>query len=545
MPHVSARRRIGCLAASIPEASMRFGRHFSPRSSLRCTLTGVAAALMLLSAPPLADAQAGTAQNGGTEKNLTAQVQNEVTVNLPSLNPLVQRVQPAVVNISAQLSSEAAAGTDRSADESEGSSSPFDDFLHKFFENRGLPHAGREVMALGSGFVIDPSGLIVTNNHVVGNADKITVILQDNSRHPAKIIGRDEKTDLALLQIDAGGKKLPFVGWGDSDNSKVGDWVMAVGNPFGLGGTVTAGIVSALGRNINEGPYDDFIQIDAPINRGNSGGPTFNLHGEVIGINTAIYSPSGGSVGIGFALPSNTAKNVIQQLREHGHVTRGWLGVAIQTITPTIAKSLGMDPDQPAGALVASVTPNSPAAKAGIKPGDVILSAEGQPIKTVHDLPRLVANTSIGKKIDLQVRRGGKDMTLSATIGELQETQQAAAAADNTRPEKTSSLGLQLSSIDPAVRRQFRIPKEVEGAVVAEVAPDSPAAALGIEPGDVIESVDQQPVKTPQQAAEALQQASSKGNILLLLNRHGTSQFVGLTVTPNTGPNSGSSGNPG
>jgi serine protease Do len=320
---------------------------------------------------------------------------------------------------------------------------------------------------------------------------------------------------------------------------------MAVGNPFGLGGTVTAGIVSALGRNINEGPYDDFIQIDAPINRGNSGGPTFNLHGEVIGINTAIYSPSGGSVGIGFALPSNTAKNVIQQLREHGHVTRGWLGVAIQTITPTIAKSLGMDPDQPAGALVASVTPNSPAAKAGIKPGDVILSAEGQPIKTVHDLPRLVANTSIGKKIDLQVRRGGKDMTLSATIGELQETQQAAAAADNTRPEKTSSLGLQLSSIDPAVRRQFRIPKEVEGAVVAEVAPDSPAAALGIEPGDVIESVDQQPVKTPQQAAEALQQASSKGNILLLLNRHGTSQFVGLTVTPNTGPNSGSSGNPG
>jgi serine protease Do len=400
-------------------------------------------------------------------------------------------------------------------------------------------------MALGSGFVIDPSGLIVTNNHVVGNADKITVILQDNSRHPAKIIGRDEKTDLALLQIDAGGKKLPFVGWGDSDNSKVGDWVMAVGNPFGLGGTVTAGIVSALGRNINEGPYDDFIQIDAPINRGNSGGPTFNLHGEVIGINTAIYSPSGGSVGIGFALPSNTAKNVIQQLREHGHVTRGWLGVAIQTITPTIAKSLGMDPDQPAGALVASVTPSSPAAKAGIKPGDVILSAEGQPIKTVHDLPRLVANTPIGKKIDLQVRRGGKDMTLSATIGELQETQQAAAAADNTRPEKTSSLGLQLSSIDPAVRRQFRIPKEVEGAVVAEVAPDSPAAALGIEPGDVIESVDQQPVKTPQQAAEALQQASSKGNILLLLNRHGTSQFVGLTVTPNTGPNSGSSGNPG
>ncbi len=388
-------------------------------------------------------------------------------------------------------------------------------------------------MALGSGFIIDPSGLIVTNNHVVGNAEKISVILQDNSKHPGKVIGRDEKTDLALLQIDAGGKKLPFVAWGDSDNSKVGDWVMAVGNPFGLGGTVTAGIVSALGRNINEGPYDDFIQIDAPINRGNSGGPTFNLSGEVIGINTAIYSPSGGSVGIGFALPSNTAKNIIQQIR----------GVAIQSITPTIAKSLGMDPDQPVGALVASVTPNSPAVKAGIKPGDVIISAEGQPIKSVHDLPRLVAKAPIGKKFDLQVRRSGKEMTLSANIAELQENQQqqASAAGNNTQPEKAASLGLQLSSIEPAMRRQFRIPKEVEGVVVTDVAADSPSAALGIEPGDVIESVDQQPVKTPQQAAQALQQASNKGNVLLLLNRHGTSQFVGLTITPN----SGSGGNPG
>ena len=527
---------------------MLFGQHLCPRGSLRATLLGGTAALALLLAPALAGAQ-GTAsqqpandngQNGTGGKNITAQVQNEISVNLPSLNPLVQRVLPAVVNISAQLSTEAATQSEQPAEGSDQPSSPFDQFLRRFFENRGMPQAHREVMALGSGFIIDPSGFVVTNNHVVGNADKVTVILQDNSRHPAKIVGRDEKTDMALLKIDAGDRKLPFVTWGDSDQSKVGDWVVAVGNPFGLGGTVTAGIVSALGRNINEGPYDDFIQIDAPINRGNSGGPTFNLHGQVIGINTAIYSPSGGSVGIGFAVPSNTAKNVIEQLKENGHVTRGWLGVAIQSITPAIAKSLGMNTEQPTGALVASVTPNSPAAKAGLKPGDVILGAEGQKIKSVHDLPRIVANAPIGKKMDLEVQRNGKDMTLTANIAEMQENQQQAEAQTSAHPEKTASLGLQLAPLDPALRREFRIPRNAEGAVVTAIAPDSPAASLGIEPGDVIESVDQQPVKTPQQAAEALDQAAKKGNILLLLNRHGSSQFVGLSVSPS--PSGG--GNP-
>src|SRR5205085_8653780 len=290
----------GCVIRRLP---MLVRQHIFARSSLGARLIGGAALALLLA--PLAGAQDRAGQTSGPEKNVTAEVQNEISVNLPSLNPLVQRVQPAVVNISAQISPEASSGSDRSADRGDGPASPFDDFLRKFFENRGMPNAGREAVALGSGFIIDASGLIVTNNHVVGNADKITVILQDNSRHPGTVIGRDEKTDIALLKIEVGDKKLPFVAWGDSDKSKVGDWVVAVGNLFGLGGTVTAGIVSALGRNINEGPYDDFIQIDAPINRGNSGGPTFNLHGEVIGINTAIYSPSGGSVGIGFALPSN------------------------------------------------------------------------------------------------------------------------------------------------------------------------------------------------------------------------------------------------
>jgi serine protease Do len=521
---------------------MSFGQHLDPavvRGLPRSALIAGIAAVALLVAPPPASAQ-DRAQSPAGDKNITAEVQKQPTVTLPSLNPLVERVLPAVVSISARLSGEAAASADRSADES-NQSTPFDDLLKRFFENRGMPHAGREVMALGSGFIIDPAGYIVSNNHVVGNSEKITVILQDNSRHPAKVVGRDEKTDLALLKIDAK-DKLPFVAWGDSNEAKVGDWVMAVGNPFSLGGTVTAGIISALGRNINEGPYDDFIQIDAPINRGNSGGPTFNLSGEVIGINTAIYSPSGGSVGIGFAVPSNTGKSVIAQLKEHGKVTRGWLGVAIQGITPAMAKSLGVNPDEPAGVIVASVTPNSPAAKAGLKPGDVILSADGKPVKTVHDLPRLVAAMPPGQKLEMTLRRSGKEMNVAATTSEMEQQEQHAAASTGSstddKPASASGLGLQLAAIDQGMRRQYRIPKEVEGVVVTKVAGDSPAASLGIEPGDVIVSVDQQPVKTPQEAAEQLKQAAAHGNILLLLNRHGTSQFVGLSVQS---PGSGSS----
>ncbi len=506
---------------------MAFGQQLDPGampSPWRSTLIGGAAALTVLLAPALAGAQ-----TSGTEKNITAQVQKETPpVALPSLNPLVQRVLPAVVNISAQISSEATAQSEQSAEESDQSSTPFDELLKRFFENRGTPQTGREAVALGSGFIVDPAGYIVTNSHVAANAAKITAILQDNTRHPAKVIGRDDKTDLALIKIDSK-DKLPFVTWGDSDEGKVGDWVAAVGNPFGLGGTVTAGIISALGRNINEGPYD-FIQIDAPINRGNSGGPTFNLSGEVIGINTAIYSPSGGSVGIGFAVPSNTAKSVVAQLKEKGRVTRGWLGIAIQSISPSIAKSLGVDSEKPIGALVASVTPDSPAAKAGLKAGDVVLSAEGHPIKAVHDLPRLVAAAPIGQKFDLTIRRNGKEMTVAATLAEMPENPQQAAASPSGE-EQATSLGLQLSSLSPGLRRQFRVPKDVEGVVVTKVADDSPAAALGIQPGDVIMSIDQHPAKTPQEAAAELKQAAATGNILLLLNRHGTTQFVGLSVS--------------
>jgi serine protease Do len=531
------------------EAAMPFGPSNPPGrrpGSLRSLVLAGGAALALVLAP------LGGGPTKAAEKNITRQVQKETPIALPSFAPLVDRVLPAVVNISVQLDNETAAQSDQSADEgndqSDQPSTPFDQFLRKFFQNNGAPQLHREVMALGSGFIIDPSGYVVTNNHVVGHSNKVSVILQDNSRHPAKIIGRDDKTDLALVKIDSK-RKLPFVSWGDSDTAKVGDWVVAVGNPFGLGGSVTAGIISALGRNINEGPYDDFIQIDAPINRGNSGGPTFNPSGEVIGINTAIYSPSGGSVGIGFAVPSNTAKNVVMQLKEKGHVTRGWLGVAIQSITPAIARGLGLNAQQPEGALVASVTPDSPASKAGLKQGDIVLKAGDHPIKQVHDLPRVVAASPIGQKLALTVERDGKQITVEPTIAEMpQNLQQMASgtgqpSGTGQTETTTTSLGMQLASITPERRSQFHIPKDVEGVVVAHVAGDSPAGALGIEQGDVIMAIDQQPAANPQHAAAELKQAAAKGTILLLLNRHGVTQFVGLSTTPGVG--SGSGGPPG
>src|SRR5215469_14370257 len=506
-------------------------------SRLRLTLAGAGCAALLLF-PAFSGAQPPPANGEQSGRNLTQQAQTKAAIALPSFAPLAEHVLPAVVNISVELAEQANAQEegdtqgDGSLVPSVPGGTPFDQFLRRFFENP-YRNPQEKTIALGSGFVIDPTGYVVTNNHVVANAEKVTVTFQDNSQHSAKVVGRDPKTDVALLKIETN-HKLPYVTWGNSDDTKVGDWVVAVGNPFGLGGTVTAGIVSALGRNINEGPYDDFLQIDAPINRGNSGGPTFDLHGQVIGINTAIYSPSGGSVGIGFAVPSNIAEHVVAELKEHGHVTWGWLGVAIQGITPSIARSLGLAPNHPIGALVASVTPESPAQKAGLKAGDVIIKAGGRDIKAVHEVPRIVAAAPIGSKLDLTVLRGGEQQKLEATIAEMPQTV-ASAGESGVEPRHTnaSALGMELMPLAPKLRSELHVPKDVSGVVVGRIAPDSPARALGIQSGDVIVSIDQKPAMTPEQAAAELKEAAAHGDVLLLLNRHGASEFLGLSVENN------------
>jgi serine protease Do len=467
-----------------------------------------------------------------------------------SFAPLVKKVSPAVVNISVTQSS----SPDAMSEEQEGTpspgfpNSPFDEMLRRFFNQQNpdgqqhafpqMPEGQSRRIALGSGFIIDPSGYVVTNNHVVGNAGKVEITLQDDSKYTAKIIGRDPKTDIAVLKIDAD-KPLPYVTFGDSSVAQVGDWVMAVGNPFGLGGTVTTGIISARGRDIHSGPFDDFLQIDAPINRGNSGGPTFNLDGQVIGINTAIYSPNGGSVGIGFAVPSSVAKTVVAQLEQHGKVARGWLGVQIQEVTPAIAASLGLQSEH--GALVAVVTPSSPGAKAGLKQGDVILSFNGSEVGRLHDLPRLVAETAPESHATMNVWRNGKTVELQTAVGELPNNDQVASAEGGGQEEeqaaRADAMGMHFAPLNNQLRRELHIGKDVQGVAITRVDPGSAADDVGFSTGDVVVAIDQQPVKTPQEAAAKLKEiaASPKKSALILLNRHGVTQYVGVTLGSNQG----------
>ncbi len=460
-----------------------------------------------------------------------------------SFAPLVKKVLPAVVNISVTQK----AGADQMAEEQDQPlqgfpNSPFDEMLRRFFDQQNpggghhllpqLPEGQVRRIALGSGFIIDPSGYVVTNNHVVGDAAKVEVILQDKAKYTAKIVGRDPKTDLAVLKIKAD-KPLPYVAFGDSSAAQVGDWVMAVGNPFGLGGTVTTGIISARGRDINEGPYDDFLQIDAPINRGNSGGPTFNLEGQVVGINTAIYSPNGGSVGIGFAVPSNAAKTIVAQLEEHGKISRGWLGVQIQEVTPAIAASLGLHGEH--GALVAVVAPDSPGAKAGLRQGDVILAYNGSEVNQLHDLPRLVAATAPDSAATVTVWRDGQKTELHARLGALPDNDQVASANSGPAQEQSAqatALGLHFAPLTNELRRELHIAKGVEGVVVTQVDGGSAAEDVGLTEGDVVLAINQQPVHAPKDAATKLKEVahSPKKTALLLLNRHGVTQYVGLSV---------------
>ena len=390
----------------------------------------------------------------------------------------------------------------------------------------------RHVTSLGSGFIIDPSGLVVTNNHVIEDADQITVTLNDGRSFPARLLGRDDKTDLALLKISSK-SPLPSAQWGDSDRARVGDWVMAIGNPFGLGSTVTAGIVSARNRDINAGPYDDFIQTDAPINRGNSGGPLFDMDGNVVGVNSAIFSPSGGSVGIAFSIPSNLARDVIDQLRKFGVTRRGWLGVRIQQVTPDIAQGLGLP--NASGALVADVTANGPAAKGGIRNGDVVTAFDGKTVADSRALPRIVAETAVGRTVSVDILRKGKKQTLKVVVGKLDDGARPVAAqkpAPAKPRTKVSQLGLSLAPIDDAARGRFHLAKNVKGVVVTAVEPESPAAEKSFQPGDVIVEVQNEPVSSPADVLKHFDADTKAGRKieLMLVNRDGNLTFVALDL---------------
>jgi serine protease Do len=454
-----------------------------------------------------------------------------------SFADLAARLLPAVVNISTtQLQKKSEKGGPEVPRFPEGS--PFQDFFKEFFDRQQRETPQRRTTSLGSGFIIDASGLVVTNNHVIADADEITVTLHDDTKLKAELVGRDSKTDLALLRVKPK-EPLTAVPFGDSGKSRVGDWVVAIGNPFGLGGTVTAGIVSARQRDINSGPYDDFIQTDASINRGNSGGPMFNLSGEVIGINTAIFSPSGGSVGIGFAIPSNLARPIVEQLQKFGKARRGWLGVRIQTVTDEIAESLRMK--KATGALVASVTKGGPAEKYKIRVGDVVLKFDSKVVGEMRRLPRIVAETTVGKAVAVDVWRQGKPVRLSVTLGEFPEDDSKLASDEPEQKQKAApvitigELGMTLSSLSPALREKFKLDDDVEGVVITEVAQSGPAAEKRIPPGAIIRKIgpDQEVVTSPSQVAKKVEQAiKAKLNaILVLIETGGTQRFVALNIT--------------
>ena len=496
-----------------------------PNSSLlRTALMGsmVAFALPAVVALPLASAVARSAPD--------------------SFADLAEKLLPAVVNISSSQNVPTRPGTQGGGPEvpSFPPGSPFEQFF-KDFMNRNRPPGGgggggssqqpapeRRAQSLGSGFIIDPSGYIVTNNHVIEGADEITVTLPDNTTLKATLVGKDETGDIALLKVTSD-KPLPFVAFGDSDKSRVGDWVLAIGNPFGLGGSVTAGIVSARNRNIHQGPYDDFIQTDAAINQGNSGGPLFNMDGEVIGMNTAIYSRSGGSVGIGFSIPSKMVKAIVAQLKDVGHPVRGWLGVRIQQVTSDIAESVGLK--ETTGAMVAGVNEGGPADKARIRNGDIILRFNGRDVKDMPSLPRAVAETEVGKEVPIVVWRDGKEVTVTAKLAEKPSEAELAAGdttgkatPDTAKPVDLVGLGLKIAPITPDLKDKFQLGDDQTGVVIVEVTPNSQATERGLKPGDVIVEVQQTEVKSVddvKKRIEAVRKEKRKSVLILVKNREG------------------------
>ncbi|WP_373288653.1 DegQ family serine endoprotease [Brucella endophytica] len=462
-----------------------------------------------------------------------------------SVADLAARLIDSVVNVSTAQNVKTPETGDQPPIPQLPEDSPFQEFFNDFFGPQGKGgEESRRVQSLGSGFVIDAEkGIIVTNNHVISDADEIEVNFNDGTKLKATVLGKDTKTDLAVLKIDPKKHKLTAVKFGDSSKARIGDWVMAIGNPFGLGGTVTVGIISARNRNINSGPYDSFIQTDAAINRGNSGGPLFDMDGNVIGVNTAIISPSGGSIGIGFAIPSEMAVPVIDQLKEFGETRRGWLGVRIQPITEELAESLGLASIK--GALVSGLVEGSNVDNKEIKPGDVIVKFDGKPVDSARDLPRIVAESPVGKEVDVVVIRKGKEETVKVKLGRLEEfekkdtkddakekdTDKKSGEAD--KPATVNVLGMKLSALDDATRGKFQIAPEVQGVVVTEVAPNSSAAEKRIQPGEVIVDLGQEPVTSPddvKKRVDKLRQEGRKNALLMLASKTGELRFVTVRV---------------
>lgn len=537
---------------------------------------------------PAAATNPAQAPTGGSTAPVTNPAAAPAIAGNPAMNAgpasvadLASGLLDAVVNIS--TSQKIKDQGDGPASPKVPDNSPFQDFFNDFFKNRNNDNSNRKVSSLGSGFVIDPTGYIVTNNHVIEGADDIEVIFPNGNKLKARLIGTDTKTDLSVLKVEPK-RPLVSVKFGDSAKMRIGDWVMAIGNPFGLGGSVTVGIVSARGRNINAGPYDNFIQTDAAINKGNSGGPLFNMKGEVIGINTAIISPSGGSIGIGFAVPSELAEGVVKQLMDFGETRRGWLGVRIQPVTDDVANSLGLDGAK--GALVAGVIKGGPVDNGSIKAGDVILKFDGKDVDEMRDLPRVVAESPVGKAVDVVIMRDGKQQTVKVTLGRLEDSDQAAAASsDKSRGDdknKTpklapddngngsndgvinpdggdddddgmdgqdqggdqqpqapqqqaaqSVLGMKLATLNAENRKSFGIADSVDGVVITEVAPGSAAAEKGLKPGDVVVEVAQEFVQTPTAASEkvaSLKREGRRNAQLMIASPSGDLRFIAVAL---------------
>jgi serine protease Do len=457
---------------------------------------------------------------------------------------VAERVIDSVVNISTSQTVEAKGGGEgRGAMPQLPPGSPFEEFFDDFFKNRrGGPGGSKggelqphKTNSLGSGFIVDTSGIVVTNNHVIADADEINVIMNDGTKVKAELVGVDKKTDLAVLKFKPA-KPLTAVKFGDSDKLRLGEWVIAIGNPFSLGGTVTAGIVSARNRDISSGPYDNYIQTDAAINRGNSGGPLFNLDGEVIGVNTLIISPSGGSIGIGFAVPSKTVAGVVDQLRQFGELRRGWLGVRIQTVTDEIAESLNIKPAR--GALIAGVEDKGPAKPAGIEPGDVVIKFDGKDIREPKDLSRVVADTAVGKEVDVVIIRKGQEETHKVTLGRLEDTDKAVPAAVKKdepaeKPVTQKALGLDLATLSKDLRSRYKIKDSVKGVIITNVDSTSDAADKRLSPGEVIVEVAQEAVSNAADVKKRVDQLKKDGKksvLLLVSNADGELRFVALSV---------------